>query len=113
MTDTKYNGWTNYETWNAALWIDSYESTSCFWRARAEQIAEAPTYENEFMTRPQRVRHELADELQDCFERAAMDWMRDQASFFADIFNKAVARVEWLEIAKRLLEEVESCDTQN
>mgnify|MGYP001274952929 FL=1 len=20
-TDTEYNGWTNYETWNAALWI--------------------------------------------------------------------------------------------
>ena len=21
--DTEYNGWTNYETWNAALWIGS------------------------------------------------------------------------------------------
>jgi hypothetical protein len=20
-TDTEYNGWTNYETWNAALWL--------------------------------------------------------------------------------------------
>ena len=23
MTDTEYNGWTNYETWNVALWIDN------------------------------------------------------------------------------------------
>ena len=23
--DTEYNGWTNYETWNAALWIGSDE----------------------------------------------------------------------------------------
>ena len=23
--DTEYNGWTNYETWNAALWIGSEE----------------------------------------------------------------------------------------
>ena len=24
-TDTEYNGWTNYETWNVALWIGNDE----------------------------------------------------------------------------------------
>ena len=23
MTEKTYNGWTNYETWNAALWLDA------------------------------------------------------------------------------------------
>ena len=23
MIDTTYNGWTNYETWNVALWLDN------------------------------------------------------------------------------------------
>ena len=25
LTDTTYNGWTNYETWNVALWINNTE----------------------------------------------------------------------------------------
>ena len=25
LTDTEYNGWTNYETWNVALWIQNDE----------------------------------------------------------------------------------------
>jgi hypothetical protein len=25
MTDTEYNGWKNYETWNVALWIGGDE----------------------------------------------------------------------------------------
>jgi hypothetical protein len=23
LTDTEYNGWTNYETWNVALWLQN------------------------------------------------------------------------------------------
>ena len=32
MTTTTYNGWTDYETWNAALWIGGDESLYNFAR---------------------------------------------------------------------------------
>ena len=28
MTDTTYNGWTNYETWQAALWLSEADMHS-------------------------------------------------------------------------------------
>jgi len=32
LTDTTYNGWTNYETWNVALWIQNDEGLYNFAR---------------------------------------------------------------------------------
>lgn len=26
LSDTEYNGWTNYETWNVALWLQNDEN---------------------------------------------------------------------------------------
>jgi hypothetical protein len=32
MADTTYNGWTNYETWAIALWIDNDRASYDYWR---------------------------------------------------------------------------------
>ena len=34
---TDYNGWTNYETWNVALWIDNEESSQGYWRTESQE----------------------------------------------------------------------------
>ena len=36
LTDTTYNGWTNYETWNVALWLGNDETMYNFARMFAE-----------------------------------------------------------------------------
>lgn len=40
MTDTTYNGWTNYETWLAKLWMDNDEDTQGYWSEAAVECAE-------------------------------------------------------------------------
>jgi hypothetical protein len=51
--------------------------------------------------------HALAYELKDHFEEQADRWMGNNDSFFSDIFNHALAHVDWLEIAESLLEDSE------
>ncbi len=42
--EKRYNGWTNYETWVTALWLDNDRATQCYWReATSECRAAAPS----------------------------------------------------------------------
>ena len=41
MAQDTYNGWTNYETWNAYLWQKNVESTYKFF-LKKRQIAQHP-----------------------------------------------------------------------
>jgi len=93
MNDTTYNGWTNYETWSAKLWMDNDESSYHYWNHVAAQYAGDA--------------YELGKVLEEYYDEAAEQWMSDQASFFADIFNAALQSVNWLEIAESLLEDIE------
>ena len=41
MNDSTYNGWTNYETWNAALWLGNDEglySIAALWLGNDEGL---------------------------------------------------------------------------
>jgi len=78
----KYNGWTNYETWIVALWIDNDHQ---YWRERAAKYKDRPGI--------------LADKLRESLSEHELEGMH------ADLLNAALNRVNWQEIASHLLED--------
>jgi hypothetical protein len=90
-TDETYNGWHNYETWAAALWIDNEE----------------PTY---------RERCALADHAASigALAETLKTWVTDElmpdlgASLAADLLGAALSEVDWSEIASNWYEEAHS-----
>ena len=84
----KYNGWTNYETWNVNLWLNNDQGTYDFIVELAKQYADdAPMLAQALES--------FVDELQPELE----------ASMFSDILNAAMREVNWQEIADTLLED--------
>ncbi len=82
MSDDKtYNGWTNYETWNVALWLDNDQGTH-------EQCHD--------MAKDARSESDLAAQLKDMVH----EWAPDLgASLFSDLLSAALGEVDWREIA--------------
>lgn len=101
-----YNGYTNYETWNCAFWMDNDEGLHETVKELARDAYDNPD-PNQYMTLERRRVSTLKDSLKALYEEHANAWMSDQASFFADIFNSALAQVNWYELAENLLEEIE------
>jgi len=82
-----YNGWTNYETWNVALWLDNEPAIYNYVR----EIAGESANEYDLAVRLQTLVEDMAPEL--------------DASMFADLLGAALNNVEWSEIARNILSE--------
>jgi hypothetical protein len=130
-TDTTYNGWTNYPTWAVALWIDNDEPLYRESRRRAKGIhkdahacdggahvladnAALSICENcsvlmtaacEPLQTPEE--HEVST-----LAKGLEAWLTEKApelggTVWADLLGHALAAVNWPEIAKHVLEELE------
>ena len=87
--DTKYNGWSNYETWLVALWLDNEEGT----QREAERIVRASADR----ARAGRGLKEMCEEM-----------MPDLGvSFPSDLLNAAFSSVDFYEIADHYMVEAE------
>jgi hypothetical protein len=83
-----YNGWTNYETWVTALWIDNEEWS---YNERRRIVAELNG----------EGRAAMADALQAWAEETFIDPITEsRASLATDLLRAAWSDVNWFEIAE-------------
>lgn len=98
MSTEKYNGWTNYETWNCKLWMDNDQGSQRYWAEQAQDawdLAEA----DKIFSREENAAHDLREKLQEFFEGN----MPEVQGFYADILGAALSEVNWHEIAEALI----------
>ena len=84
MSDNTYNGWTNYETWQAALWLDQYGFYS-LQLDRWEDDGEMPTLDS--------------DDVYTFVEEIVLDGAPE--GLLGDIVGGWLSSVNWVEIANR------------
>jgi hypothetical protein len=94
-----YNGWTNYETWAVALWLDNDEGSY----ERARELAREARDESAGMgVSPYKRTPEglLADQFKDWVQEESPDL---GASLYSDLLSAALSEVDWYEIAEHYL----------
>ena len=94
MEKREYNGWTNWETWNANLWIEND------WRLGESYALQAGdllgSYDED----------EAIERLSGRIESDFDELMPEVSGFFADMLNGAMREVNWREIAGHYVREI-------
>ena len=104
-TETKHEGWSNFETWCVALWIDNDATAYHCWRkiARGARFMAV----NSDGTPAQWLAQRLEDELSDYpeFSKSKASISSGRAGMLDDLMRAAFSEVNWHEIAEHLLAE--------
>ena len=101
--DTTYNGWTNYETWAVALWIDNEQGTAERAREMTREYAEAPSINK--LTGRDQTAYQLGKAIREWVEEEMLPAI-GEASLQADLLGAAVSEVNWYEIAEHYLSDL-------
>lgn len=107
MYDKTHNGWSNYETWCVALWIDNERFSYERWRSKARDYVRLAPKKFPAMfpeTNPNEVAtgwlaNRLRAEIEDGTPVLA-------AGVYGDLLSAALAEVDWREVAEHLVNDV-------
>ena len=108
-----YNGWSNYETWAVALWLDNEQSTYTETREvmrRLWDLMDDPLERNRLLhqTRGEATRYHFMVWLKDYVEDMCPQL---GATLWADLLNAALSEVDWYDIADNWLSELDGYES--
>ncbi len=105
----KYNGWSSYETWATALWINNEQGSQEYAyelvRTAQEEAAEKGDDSPIDLPIHDRTVRILVERLE--------DWVTEEmipdlgATLAADLLGAAVSEIDWYELAKSFIEDFE------
>jgi hypothetical protein len=99
-----YNGWSTYESWLVALWIDNDHGSYTYWREEAQACA--PDGEGlESSGRQQTQIRRLASRLEEELMQNADERLGSTPDVYTDLLRAALSEVSWHEVAEHLLSE--------
>ena len=107
MENEGYQGWSNYETWLVALWLDNERASYEYWRDHAashrQHAPECKTVESGIWTIQEAAKYNLAEQLK---EEVADASPLSESSLYSDLLAAALDEVDWYELADHLLAEL-------
>ena len=106
---TKYNGWTNYETWNFKLWLDNDQDVYNYIIDEIKKI-KAIGYDAEAYEVSNFLRSYIDDNMPNLNvstkSQSVHGSMSDKNGFYQDILNTALKDINTYEIAESYLEDL-------
>ncbi len=98
MNREDYKGWTNYETWVVAHWVDMEFGSYSHWRSRA--VALSSPASSEYIKDVPTQKCLLSDELKQEHEKQ----LPKLKGFALDLLLSAMSEVDWFGIAEHLID---------
>lgn len=116
MNETKYNGWSNYETWAVNLWMSNDAGSDEYFREMAQEVFDESEEElrhddTVLFSRDEIATRVLSDRLKEHFEEQQSE-LTGVTGVFADLLTAALGEVDWSEIAEHYIADVDKEDAK-